>query len=58
MGRRVALNLGLPVKGTLGVLLVAFHAGMISKIEAKESVQELVRNGLRLSSQLIEMFAS
>lgn len=58
LGRRVALSLGLPVKGTLGILLVAFRAGLISKVEAKESVQELVKNGLRLSSQLIAMFES
>jgi predicted nucleic acid-binding protein len=58
LGRRVALSLGLPVKGTLGILLVAVRAGLISKVEAKESAQELLENGLRLSSQLIEMFES
>ena len=58
LGRRVALSLGLPVKGTLGILLVGVRAGLISKVEAKESVQELVKNGLRLSSQLIGMFES
>lgn len=58
LGRRVALSLGLEVKGTLGILLIAFHAGLISKVEAKESVQELVKNGLRLGSKLIGMFES
>ena len=58
LGRRVALSLGLPVKGTLGILLVGVRAGLISKVEAKESVQELVKNGLRLSFQLIGMFES
>lgn len=58
LGRRVALSLGLPVKGTLGILLVAFRGGLISKVEAKESVQELVKYGFRLGSQLIGMFES
>ena len=56
LGRRVALSLGLPLKGTLGVLLIAVGAGLMTKMEAKESVSDLLNNGIRLSSQLIRMF--
>jgi predicted nucleic acid-binding protein len=58
LGRRVALSLGLPVKGTLGVLLTAAGAGLITKQEARESVSNLLKNGIRLGSQLIRMFES
>ncbi|MEB3277603.1 MAG: DUF3368 domain-containing protein [Lyngbya sp.] len=58
LGRRVALSLGLPVKGTLGVLLVAVGAGLMTKMEAQESVSDLLQNGIRLGSQLIRMFES
>ena len=56
LGRRVALSLGLPVKGTLGVLLIAVGAGLMTKMEAQESVSGLLQNGIRLGSQLIRMF--
>ena len=38
-GRRVAQAIGLPVKGTVGILLAAFRAGLVSKTQALEAVQ-------------------
>ncbi|MDT9198021.1 DUF3368 domain-containing protein [Limnospira sp. PMC 1042.18] len=58
LGRRVALSLGLPVKGSLGLLLAAVGADLMTRQEARESVSELLKNGICLSSQLIRMFES
>jgi predicted nucleic acid-binding protein len=55
-GGRVAQAMGLPVKGTLGVLLAAFFAGLLSKEEAQASVQCLIQGGIRLSPRLVEWF--
>jgi len=56
LGRRMALVMGLPVKGTVGILLAGFRAGYLSKIEAKDAVQLLLDNGIRLGSQIITWF--
>ncbi len=53
LARRVAKVMGLSVKGTLGILLAGFHAGYLSQEETLDSVQQLVNNGFRLSSQII-----
>ena len=53
LGRRVAQGVGLPVKGTVGILLAGFYAGYLSKSEIEDSVQQLVNSGIRLSPQLI-----
>jgi len=52
----MALVMGLPVKGTVGILLAGFRAGYLSKIEAKDVVQLLLDNGIRLGSQIITWF--
>ncbi len=53
LARRVAKVIGLSVKGTVGVLLAGFHAGYLSQEETLDSLQQLVNNGIRLSSQII-----
>jgi predicted nucleic acid-binding protein len=50
-GRRVARVLGLPVKGTLGILLTAVLAGLVSKEEALSGLELLVTKGIRISPQ-------
>lgn len=56
LGRRVAKAMGLPVKGTVGVLLAAFHAGFLSGTEARGIVHQLVADGIRISPAVIEWF--
>ncbi len=53
LARRVAKVMGLSVKGTVGILLAGFHAGYLSKQETLDSLQQLVNNGIRLSSKII-----
>ena len=50
LGRRVARAMGLPVKGTLGVLLAAVLAGLLSKTEALDGLQQLANSEIRISS--------
>lgn len=50
-GRRYAKRLGLPLTGTLGVLLAAKDAGLISLV--KPLLTELVRKGLFVEQELI-----
>lgn len=53
LGRKVARVMGLPVKGTVGVLLAAFQSGYLSKIEVMEGVQQMIDQGIRLSPKVI-----
>jgi len=53
LGRRVAQAMGLPVKGTVGILLAGFYAGYLSKPEILDLLQQLTNRGIRLSSQVI-----
>ncbi len=50
--RRAARAMGLPVKGTVGVLLTAGLVGLRSKEELLSDLEEMVRHGIRISSQL------
>lgn len=45
--------MGLPIKGTVGILLAGFHSGYLSKIEVMEGVQQMVDRGIRLSPKVI-----
>ena len=56
LGRKIARALGLRVKGTLGVLLAAYHAGFLSRAEAEEAVDQLVNSPIRISLRLAEWF--
>jgi predicted nucleic acid-binding protein len=56
LGRRVARVLQLPVKGTVGVLLAAFHAALLTKTEALQAVQQLRAQGFRISTAVVAWF--
>jgi predicted nucleic acid-binding protein len=49
-GRRLARRLGLPVVGTLGVLLAAKQAGLLPAVAPV--IDEMLRQGRRISSRL------
>jgi predicted nucleic acid-binding protein len=49
--RRVARAMGLPVKGTLGLLLSAVLAGCMSRDEALRALARLTERGIRISPQ-------
>ncbi|HRI65532.1 MAG TPA: DUF3368 domain-containing protein [Polyangium sp.] len=51
-GRRLALRLGLDVKGTLGLLVLAKKRGHIPDV--RTSLDALVRAGIHVSRQLLE----
>jgi predicted nucleic acid-binding protein len=53
LGRRVARVMGLPVKGTVGVLLAAYQSGYLSQIEVMEGAQQMVDRGIRISPKVI-----
>jgi len=56
LGRRTAKAVGLRVKGTLGILLVAYQAGLISRQEAIEAVGRLAESYVRVSTRLVAWF--
>jgi len=56
LGRRVARVLQLQVKGTVGILLAAFHAALLSKTEALEAVRQLREQGFRISTAVVAWF--
>jgi predicted nucleic acid-binding protein len=51
LGRSVARAMGLPVKGTLGVLLAAVLAGFLPKTEALHGLQLLADSEIRISAR-------
>ena len=56
LGRRAAQTLRLPVKGTIGILLAAYRARLLSRSEALSSVNQLVGAGIRIGRRVIEWF--
>jgi predicted nucleic acid-binding protein len=56
LGRKVAEAVGLRVKGTLGVLLIAYRAGLLSRKEAEEAVERLAESTTRVSARLVTWF--
>lgn len=51
LGRSVARAMGLPVKGTLGILLAAVLAGLLSRAEALDGLQRLVSSEIHISQR-------
>ena len=49
LGRRVAKVMGLPLKGTLGILLAGVWAELLPKEQALESLQMLLEHGIRIA---------
>ncbi|MBO3457939.1 DUF3368 domain-containing protein [Aetokthonos hydrillicola Thurmond2011] len=58
LGRRIARTMKLPVKGTVGIMLAACQAGLISKTRAIEAVHQLSKQGIHISSQVMAWFES
>lgn len=56
LGRRVAQALGVPVQGTLGILLAAYHTAQLTREDAEATVRTLRHSTVRLSSQLLDWF--
>lgn len=56
LARKIARAMGLQIKGTLGVLLLAHRVGHISREEGLEAVQELAESSVRLSAKLVRWF--
>lgn len=56
LARRVAKGLGLKVKGTLGLLLIACRTGLVSEEEARAAAQELASGLFRISDRLFQWF--
>jgi predicted nucleic acid-binding protein len=48
--RRIARRVGLPVIGTLAVLLAAKHAGLVTAVQPV--IDEMIRQGRRISARL------
>ena len=53
LARRVAQVLGLPVKGSMGVLLAAHRAGLMTRAECLGATQTLLHAGIRVSPGVI-----
>ncbi len=56
LARRVAFAMGLPVKGTLGILLAAALAGLLSRQEALDDLQRLLTRGIRIAPRWQQWF--
>jgi len=56
LARRIAVAMGLPVKGTLGVLLVGYRLGLLSRQAASDAVDLLAQSSVRLSERLVTWF--
>lgn len=56
LARSVAFALGLPVKGTLGILLAAVLAGLLSKEQALADLNELMERGIRIAPRWRKWF--
>jgi predicted nucleic acid-binding protein len=51
-GRKCAASLGIPVRGTLGIVLAAKQRGLIPK--ARPVIEDMMRAGLYLSRRVLE----
>lgn len=51
-GRRCAMTLNLPLRGTLGIILVSRKRGLIT--EARPVIEEFIKSGLYLSRQIVD----
>ena len=51
-GRRCATSLGIPLRGTLGIVLLAKNRGLIP--QARPVMEDMIRNGLYLSRSVLD----
>jgi predicted nucleic acid-binding protein len=56
LARRVADVMGFQVKGTLGLLLIAYRTGLLPREEALKAAQTLAHSSIHLSRKLIGWF--
>jgi predicted nucleic acid-binding protein len=56
LARQIAAAMGLQVKGTLCVLLIAYRLGLLTRTEALEAVHKLAQSSVRLSDKLVRWF--
>jgi len=56
LARKTARAMGLQIKGTLGVLLLAHRVGIISREDGLAAVRELALSSVRLSAKLVRWF--
>jgi hypothetical protein len=50
LGRRMAQSLGLPIKGTLGILVRAKHRGLVPNV--KDDLDSLLQHGMWISARV------
>ena len=55
-GRKIAKNLGIQIIGFLGVLYMNYQKGFVTKQEIENILDGAIKNGYRISQQLIETF--
>ena len=56
LARRVADVMGFRVKGTLGLLLIAYRTSLLTRPEAQKAARTLGQSSIRLSQKLLEWF--
>lgn len=56
LARRVAQAMGLSVKGTLGILLAAVWAGLLTRQMALDALEQLLTAGIRISPHWQQWF--
>ncbi|MCB9079205.1 MAG: DUF3368 domain-containing protein [Anaerolineaceae bacterium] len=58
LARRVTDAMGFQIKGSLGLLLIGYRTGLLSKLEALEALRLLDSSSVRLSRKLLRWFES
>ena len=58
LARRVAQAMGLPVKGTLSILLAAVWAGLLTRHTTLDALEQLLSAGIRISPRWQHWFRS
>ena len=54
-GRRTAIELGITVVGTIGLLLRAYDQGLMNKMDVWNAVNAILQNNIRISKPLIDI---
>ena len=54
-GRKVAMNMHLPFSGSMGVIIQAKKAGLISEIEADEILDRIDQSNVHISKKLLQI---
>jgi predicted nucleic acid-binding protein len=54
LGRRAARAMGLPVTGTVGLLLAAYRAELIDRAQVMEAVEAMTESGIRISRRVLD----